>query len=182
MLASTIRELAEAYAGAKPASIFCNAGISHQLNAFTTYRTLAILATVTGNIGQPGGGCNFMHNTWPGALHLPPIQGDTPPRRDGLPVGPDGFAASILESQPYKLRAIFTVGNPMLASANSKKVRKAFEQLEFYVYTGLFREEPANYADVLLPVPMPELPLEDAHPATETTFCSSTRTTVRDCR
>jgi len=61
-----IRQIAEDYARAKPAAIFCNAGISHQLNAFDTYRTLAFLAAVTGNIGVNGGGCNFMHNTWPG--------------------------------------------------------------------------------------------------------------------
>src|SRR5262249_33185924 len=50
-----IQELAEGYAAAKPAAIFCNAGISHQLNAFDTYRALAFLAGITGNIGVPGG-------------------------------------------------------------------------------------------------------------------------------
>jgi hypothetical protein len=35
-----IRRIAEGYAKARPAAIFCNAGISHQLNAFDTYRTL----------------------------------------------------------------------------------------------------------------------------------------------
>jgi len=46
--ANKIRQIAEDYARAKPAAIFCNAGISHQLN--DTYRTLAFLAAVTGNI------------------------------------------------------------------------------------------------------------------------------------
>jgi anaerobic selenocysteine-containing dehydrogenase len=150
--AAKIRALAELYARTKPAAIFCNAGISHQVNAFTTYRTLAILAAVTGNIGVPGGGCNFMHNTWPGGLELPPIEGQTPPRRDALPVGPDSWATSILEGEPYRLRAVITCGNPLLASANTEKVKRAYAQLEFYVYTGLFREESALYADVLLPV------------------------------
>lgn len=150
--AAKIRALAEAYAKTKPAAIFCNAGISHQVSAFTTYRTLAILAAVTGNIGIPGAGCNFMHNTWPGGLDLPPIEGETPAKRDALPVGPDSFATSILEAQPYRLRAVVTCGNPLLASANTEKVKRAYAQLEFYVYTGLFREESALYADVLLPV------------------------------
>ena len=66
--AATIRALAEQFAAAKPAAIFCNAGVSHQLNSFHTYRALAFLSAVTGNIGRPGGGCNFMHNTWPGGL------------------------------------------------------------------------------------------------------------------
>jgi anaerobic selenocysteine-containing dehydrogenase len=66
--APRIRAIAELYATAKPAAIFCNAGISHQLSAFDTYRVLAFLAAVTGNIGVNGGGCNFIHNTWPGGL------------------------------------------------------------------------------------------------------------------
>ncbi|MCF7763129.1 MAG: molybdopterin-dependent oxidoreductase [Verrucomicrobia bacterium] len=147
-----IKAIAEGYAKAKPAAIFCNAGISHQLNAFDTYRALAFLATITGNIGINGGGCNFMHNTWPGALNLPPIVGDTPKKPPALPVGPDWFAESILSKRPYPLRAIVTEGNPLIACANSRKVQAAFKELEFYVYTGLFMEEAAWYADVILPV------------------------------
>ncbi|MCZ7431121.1 molybdopterin-containing oxidoreductase family protein [Streptomyces sp. WMMC1477] len=149
---ATIVEMAEEYARAKPAAIFCNAGISHQLGAFDTYRVLAFLAAVTGNIGIPGGGCNFMHNTWPGALSLPELTVETPERRETLPVGPDYFAESILTGRPYRLKAVITQGNPLVASANSRKVREAFEKLDFYVYTGLFMEEPAKYADIILPV------------------------------
>src|SRR5262249_41529648 len=86
-----IRRLAEDYAKARPAAIFCTAGISHQLGAFDTYRALCFLAAVTGNVGVPGGGCNFMHNTWPGDLRLPPLKGKAPERGKALPVGPDWF-------------------------------------------------------------------------------------------
>lgn len=150
--AKKIKTLAESYAAAKPAAIFCNAGISHQLNAFDTYRALAFLAAITGNIGIPGGGCNFMHNTWPGGLNLPALQVKTPAKSEALPVGPDYFAESILTGKPYKLRAIITQGNPILGCANTAKVREAFGKLEFYVYTGLFLEEAAYYSDLVLPV------------------------------
>jgi anaerobic selenocysteine-containing dehydrogenase len=150
--AGRVREVAEGYARAKPAAIFCNAGISHQLGAFDTYRALAFLAAVTGNIGVPGGGCNFMHNTWPGDLRLPPLAVKAPGRGPALPVGPDWFAESVLNGRPYRLRALVTMGNPLLASANTAKVREAFGKLEFYAYTGLFPEESARYADVILPV------------------------------
>lgn len=150
--AATIREVAEGYARARAAAIFCNAGISHQLNAFDTYRALAFLAAITGNIGKPGGGCNFMHNTWPGGLNLPPLPGETPPKREALPVGPDTFAEAILHGRPYRLKALISMGNPLLGCANTAKVQQAFSQLEFYVYTGLFMEEAAYYADVILPV------------------------------
>jgi anaerobic selenocysteine-containing dehydrogenase len=150
--ARKIRQLAEDYARAKPAAIFCNAGISHQLNAFDTYRALAFLAAITGNIGVPGGGCNFMHNTWPGGLNLPPLQGKPPRKAAALPVGPDYFAESVLSGKPYRLRALVTAGNPILGCANTKKVKEAFTKLDFYVYTGLFMEEAAYYADIILPV------------------------------
>lgn len=147
-----IRQLAEDYAAARPAAIFCNAGISHQLGAFDTYRVLCFLAAVTGNVGVNGGGCNFMHNTWPGDLRLPVLQGTPPQRGPALPVGPDWFAESILEGRPYRLQALVTAGNPILASANTSRVKEAFRKLDFYVYTGLFLEESAYYADVILPV------------------------------
>jgi anaerobic selenocysteine-containing dehydrogenase len=150
--ATTIRKLAEDYATARPAAIFCNAGISHQLNAFDTYRVLAFLAAVTGNIGVNGGGCNFMHNTWPGGLNLPPINVKLPRKDVALPVGPDYFAESILTGKPYALKAVVTEGNPIIGCANTAKVRQAFRNLDFYVYTGLFMEEAAYFADIILPV------------------------------
>ena len=147
-----IKAIAEGYAKARPAAIFCNAGISHQLGAFDTYRALAFLAAITGNVGVNGGGCNFMHNTWPGGLNLPPVAGETPKKDGSLPVGPDWFAESILHKRPYQLKAIVTEGNPIIGCANSKKVQEAFKALDFYVFTGLFMEEAAYYADVILPV------------------------------
>ncbi|MGV0103646.1 molybdopterin-dependent oxidoreductase [Nostoc sp. DSM 114160] len=149
---SKIKFIAETYAKTKPAAIFCNAGISHQLNAFDTYRCLAFLAAITGNIGIPGGGCNFMHNTWPGGLNLPPIQGKIPKKDIALPVGPDYLSEAIISGQPYQLKALITQGNPLLACSNTTKVQQAYRQLEFYVYTGLFMEESAYYADIILPV------------------------------
>jgi len=150
--ADKIREVATGYATAKPAAIFCNAGISHQLGAFDTYRTLTLLAAITGNIGVNGGGCNFMHNTWPGGLNLPDLTVPTPKKDVSLPVGPDWFAESILHARPYALKAIVSEGNPLIGSANAKKVQEAFKKLEFHVFTGLFMEEAAYYADVILPV------------------------------
>ncbi len=149
--ADDIRKIGREFATAKSAAIFCNAGISHQMSAFDTYRALAFLSAITGNIGIPGGGCNFMHNTWPGPLNLPKLDIDLPKKDAPLPVGPDVFAESILAKRPYQLKAVVTQGNPLSSSSNSKRVREAFEALEFYVYTGLFMEESALYADVILP-------------------------------
>ncbi len=175
--AGTIRRIAEEYAAAKPAAIFCNAGISHQVGAFDTYRALAFLAAITGNVGVNGGGANFMHNSWPGDLKLPPLtmapaaerkaapalpetehpevvdqSAVTPKKGLALPVGPDWFAEAILHGRPYPLKAVIMEGNPALASSNADKVQAAYRQLDFLVYTGLFMEETAYYADIILPV------------------------------
>jgi anaerobic selenocysteine-containing dehydrogenase len=151
--ASLIRQLAHEYATTKPAAIFCNAGISHQLNSFHTYRALAFLAAITGNIGRPGGGCNFMHNTWPGGLNLPPIVGQVPDKAFEIPVGPDQFASAILDGNPYPLRAVVIEGNPLIDNADITRVRQAYSMLDLFVYPTLFMEEPAMYADYILPVP-----------------------------
>lgn len=149
----SVAALAQTYAEAKPAAIFCNAGISHQLGAFDTYRCLTFLAAITGNIGVPGGGCNFMHNTWPGGLGLPALTAPTPKiTQPALPHGPDSFATSILAQAPYALRMIIMQGNPIIASANTTRVKQAYKQLEHLVYTGLFMEESAYWADLILPV------------------------------
>lgn len=149
----TVAKLALEYAQAKPAAIFCNAGISHQLGAFDTYRCLAMLAAITGNIGVPGGGCNFMHNTWPGDLGLPKLKAKTPSlKHPALPQGPDSFPGAILDAKPYTLRMVLMQGNPIIASANTTRVKDAYAKLEYFVYTGLFMEEAALWADIILPV------------------------------
>ena len=61
-------------------------------------------------------------------------------------------AEAVLTERPYKLRAVFAAGNPLIDSANITRVRKAYEQLELFVYPTLFMEEPAAYADYILPV------------------------------
>ncbi|VTS00738.1 molybdopterin-containing oxidoreductase family protein [Tuwongella immobilis] len=148
-----IRQLAHDYAHAKPAAIFCNAGISHQVNAFDTYRAMTFLAAITGNIGVPGGGCNFMHNTWPGDLRLPALSASVPKiTQPAMPVGPDWFAESILEGKPYRMKSLISMGNPLLSSSHTTRVAAAFSQLDFFVYTGLFPEESGLFADLLLPV------------------------------
>jgi len=82
------------------AAIFCNAGISHQLNAFDTYRTLAFLAAVTGNISERWRmQFHAQHLAW--VLNLPALKSNLPKKDIALPVGPDYFAQSILTGSPH---------------------------------------------------------------------------------
>src|SRR5262249_27062324 len=103
--------------------------------------------------GVPGGGCNFMHNTWPGDLHLPPLAVKPPAITDkAMPVGPDWFAESVLNARPYRMKALVAMGNPLLSSAHTAKGKEVCGRLAVFCYTGLVREESAYYAGVILPV------------------------------
>ncbi len=151
--AAKIKAVAEQYARAKPAAIFCNAGISHQLGAFDTYRALAFLAAITGNIGVNGGGCNFMHNTWPGGLNLPPVAESRPRKTSRCRSGPDWFAESILALAPVSTQGHrHRRQSAHRLALTRRRCRRPTAKLEFYVFTGLFMEEAALFADIILPV------------------------------
>jgi len=79
-----IRQIAEDYARAKPAAIFCNAGISHQLNAFDTYRTLAFLAARQHWGERWRMQFHAQHLAW--ALNLPALKSNLP-KKDSFASG-----------------------------------------------------------------------------------------------
>lgn len=148
--AATIKTVAERYASAKPAAIITNAGIAHHVNAVDTFRVLTFLAAVTGNIGVPGGGANFMHNS-PVGVSLPPIVNPKPIKDAGLPPQPDYFVEAILTGKPYTLKAVFYAGNMMAHVANTKRVDEALKKLDLFVSLNLFPQEDTAYADYILP-------------------------------
>lgn len=148
--ADVIRRVAEKYAKTKPGAIITNAGIAHHVNAVDTFRVLTFLASITGNIGIPGGGANFMHNA-PVDLSLPPIINRQPITEPGLPPHPDYFTEAILTGKPYSLKAIIYAGNMMTQNANTKKVAEALGKLDLFVSLNLFPQEDTFYADYILP-------------------------------
>ncbi len=145
-----IKKIARKYATTKPAAIMANTGISHQVNATDTYRVLTFLAAVTGNIGIPGGGANFMHNS-PVEPALPPIKGKKAITEPGLPPSPDYFAEAVLSGKPHPIKAVFYAGNMLTQNANTKKVEEALQKLELFVSFNMFPQEDTLYADYILP-------------------------------
>jgi anaerobic selenocysteine-containing dehydrogenase len=154
--AKTIRKVAEAYATTKPAAIMTNAGINHHVNAIDTAKVIGFLVAITGNLGIPGGGMNYMHNS-PVGLGLPPIQHGEPEFHDfGLQPQPDFFAEAILgedPSIPYQIHALCTYqGNMLTQNSNTNRVLKALSREGlFYVNFGLFPDEDDYFADYKLP-------------------------------
>lgn len=145
-----IVKIAEDYARTKPAAIIANAGIAHHLNGVDTARSLIFLAAITGNIGVPGGGANFMHNSFI-PIELPPIKNKQPIQDAGLPPFPESFVAAINSGKPYPLKALFYSGNIMTQAADTKKVKAALKKLELFVSFNLFPQEDTFYADYILP-------------------------------
>lgn len=145
-----IVKIAEEYAKTKPASIIANSGIAHHLNGVDTARTLIFLAAITGNIGVPGGGANFMHNSSI-PLELPSIQDRKPTTEAGLPPFPESFVDAINTGNPYPIKAFFCAGNLMTQATDTKKVEAALKKLELFVSFNLFPQEDTYYADYILP-------------------------------
>lgn len=148
--ADIIIKIAEKYAKTKPAAIITNAGIAHHVNAVDTFRVLTFLASITGNIGIPGGGANFMHNA-PVGLSLPPLTVGRQDVKLGLPPHPDYFVESILTGKPYPLKAVFYAGNMMTQIADTGRVAQALKKLDLFVSFNLFPQEDTFYADYILP-------------------------------
>ncbi len=148
--AKVIVEVAEDYAKAKPAAIISNSGIAHHVNGVDTSRLLIFLAAITGNIGIPGGGANFMHNSFV-PTDLPPIKDAKKIEDSGLPPFPECFVKAINGGAPYPLKALFYSGNIMTQAANTKEVEAAMKKLELFVSFNLFPQEDTYYADYILP-------------------------------
>jgi anaerobic selenocysteine-containing dehydrogenase len=66
---------------------------------------------------------------------------------------PQYLVKSILEKSPYEIQAAFCMGsNPVLTWSNSKKVFKAFSEINFLAVADFFMTPTAMLADIVLPV------------------------------
>src|SRR5581483_12519460 len=78
-------------------------------------------------------------------------------RPAGPPVRPGNIAAydlyqSILEGEPYRVRALVAFGsNLLMANGDTLRGRRALQQLEFFAQIELFETPTSRFADVLLP-------------------------------
>jgi anaerobic selenocysteine-containing dehydrogenase len=168
--ASTIREVARAYATAKPASITQCLSIDQNADTISTSRSIAMLAAITGNIDVPGGNAITMlpelharsndgsaawltkrqHETRLGGKEYPLLAGEaclmTPSAHN------HAVWKAILTGEPYPVKAMYCHGSNMLISyVNTKEVAEALSRLDFLVVADLFMTETAKIADIVLP-------------------------------
>ncbi len=172
--ASTIREVARAYATSKASIILWGMGVSQHTHGTDNARCLIALAMVTGQIGRPGTGLHPLRgqNNVQGAsdaglipIVLPDYHkvGDPAARAAaervwGLPLGylgsEPGLTVVEIINAAYdgQIKAMLIQGeNPAMSDPDSHHARAALARLQHLVVQDIFLTETAALADVVLP-------------------------------
>lgn len=147
--AAAIEWLALDYADTRPATILPGIGLQQYTRGAQTYRLIAALGMLTGNIGVPGGGVNFAN--WPWAtMHKPvALERRTSPVRT-VPVSKLAEALESTTDPPITL-AVFMGTNLVNQMPDTLAMRRRLATLDFRVCVDQFLTDTAECADVFLP-------------------------------
>ena len=174
--ASTLREVARAYATAGAAMILWGMGVSQHVHGTDNARCLIALATVAGQLGKPGSGLHPLRgqNNVQGAsdaglipMMFPNYQRVTNKAAHAwfedfwqtpLDDQPGYTVVEILrkalapDDDPHKVRGMYIMGeNPAMSDPDLNHARHALASLEHLVVQDIFMTETAWLADVVLP-------------------------------
>jgi len=170
--AGQIREAAELYARAEPASIVYGLGVTEHRTGVDNVQSLANLALITGNVGRLSAGINALRgqNDVQGATDmcapewLPGYQSWDDPSVTGkfeqaygvdLPIpreDPIFFSQMWERALSGELKALFVIGSdPALTEGNTAKVEEALKSLELLVVHEVFPSRTTELAHVVLP-------------------------------
>lgn len=160
-----MREVALAYARAPSAAIELGIGTQQNRNSFDAARAIVILSAICGNIDRPGGDVIWEpsgivgRRTFPAPEALPPDQHQKrlgSGRHRILSMSgwahPGSVWTAILEEKPYPVKAMLVLGSNLLVNyADSRRVHRALEALDFLAVSDLFLTPTAAMADLVLP-------------------------------
>jgi formate dehydrogenase major subunit len=174
--ATTLREVARAYASAKSAMILWGMGVSQHVHGTDNVRCLIALCSICGQLGKPGSGLHPLRgqNNVQGAsdaglipMMFPNYQRVTDPAAHAWF---EDFWHTPLDAQtgytvvemmhkmlapaddPHKIRGLYIMGeNPAMSDPNLNHARHALASLEHLVVQDIFMTETAWLADVVLP-------------------------------
>jgi formate dehydrogenase major subunit len=172
--ASTIREVARAFATAKASIILWGMGVAQHSHGTDNARCLIALSMVTGQIGRPGTGLHPLRgqNNVQGASDaglIPMVFPDYRPVSDAaarahaeevwrLPPGTLGAqpGLTVVEiinaAYDRQIRAMLIQGeNPAMSDPDAGHAREALARLDHLVVQDIFLTETASLADVVLP-------------------------------
>jgi anaerobic selenocysteine-containing dehydrogenase len=144
-----IERLALDYADTRPATILQGIGLQQYTRGAQTYRLIAALGMLTGNIGVPGGGVNF--GNWPWATMGKPValERRTSPVRT-VPVSK--LAESLATTaDPRITTAIFMGSNLVNQMPDTVASTRELATLDFRVCVDQFLTDTAECCDVFLP-------------------------------
>ncbi|MFW2389746.1 MAG: molybdopterin-dependent oxidoreductase, partial [Polyangiales bacterium] len=161
--AQTLRALAQEYAAADGATLFCSTGLNQGGYGTLAFWVLELINAVSGNLDRRGGSVVSK-----GPIDLPRLGkrggmfrtgqksrfGDLPVVADTLPT--TTLADEILTpGEGQQLKALFVVaGNPLLSAPNpGGRLTEALKSLDLLVSFDLFRSETAEVSDFVLPGP-----------------------------
>ncbi len=159
-----IEDLAERIADAEGATYIMYTGLEYTKSGVQNIRAVMVLWALAGQLDVEGGRCFLRReNTIPLArtrqIETPGF--DKSIAKDRFPIyslfcGGEPHASllpkSIIDGDPYKIRALFILGASLLTSWPNPHIwRKALDELDFLVTIDLQLTEDAKYADMVLP-------------------------------
>ena len=146
---AAIETLALDYADTKPATILQGIGLQQYTRGAQTYRLIAALGMLTGNIGVPGGGVNF--GNWPWALMHKPVALER--RTSPVRTVPVTKLAEALQTtnDPRITTAFFTSTNLVNQMPDTRGMQRELATLDFRVCVDQFLTDTAECCDVFLP-------------------------------
>ena len=144
-----VTRLALDYADTRPATILQGIGLQQYTRGAQTYRLIAALGMLTGNIGIPGGGVNF--GNWPWAIMHKPVAFErrTSPART-VPVTKLGEALAATADPPITT-AFFMSTNLVNQMPDTAAMQRELAKLDFRVCVDQFLTDTAECCDVFLP-------------------------------
>jgi formate dehydrogenase major subunit len=170
--AEALVKAAKLYAGAKNGSIVYCMGITQHISGTDNVKSLANLAMLCGNLGNPGGGVNPLRgqNNVQGACDmggLPNVYTGYQPVTD-LAIakkmetawGVSGLSTKvglkvtdmIPKAHSGEVKALYIIGeNPLVSDPDLNHAEKSIAHLDFLVVQDIFMTETAKMADVVLP-------------------------------
>ncbi len=147
--ASSIRELALAYARTRPALLIAGFGLQRHRRAGQAMRAVALLPALTGNLGVPGGGWQYA-NLASHKLRPPALPEDPAVTPRSFPTSRLGSALLEFSSPPLRA-AWFEKANPVSQHPRTGAVVEALKQLELLVVVDQYLTDTARLAHYVLP-------------------------------
>lgn len=153
--ADEIRALADEFSAANSAAVYMSTGVNMGRQGTIAYWLLFMLSVCTGNFDKPGG--NYYGKGFYPAAKAGRVSGESPffetefgeirKIRGSLP---GNLMADMIESGQIKAMVVIS-GNPLISVGNSKRLKAAFEKLEFLMVIDIYPNATASVADYVLP-------------------------------